>query len=238
MNLVSIRQAVRDLINEQDSSATGVLFPADNAFLDRMISLSAELVELDLADHLPTDFLDYEVISLQADVDKYRLSRPYTRIVAIKNNLTGDTKHIIPYYDTLDDLVAATAGESGDPRGWSLKGEYIYFLPKPSGDVAGFAKCWFITTEPESMGAAGPRVIPEKAHKLVAMMACILIAKQQESDSGPWEQLYAYTLDRVRKILGAKVQQQPRFMRASADMRFAADTRDPTQYDTDPYFSR
>jgi hypothetical protein len=236
MTLAQIRTAVRNFINEQ-STETGAMFPSDNVMLDFFINQATEMVTLDLVEFLSEDFLEYEIIDLKAGVDKYNLNHEWLRIVAINRNQSGESTRIIPYFDTLDELMVQTKGETGEPRGWTRKGEWIYFMPVPTGDIDGFAKAWITTPEQVSMGTLGPQKLPRLAHRLVPLAATVIICHQQESKAATrWEKLYTVALESVKKVYGYRIQQQPRFLRPSIDAVIAVDARDPTLYDLDPFF--
>src|SRR5574343_29359 len=158
MTLAEIRTAVRTYLNEEDTD-TGALFPTGSAKLDFFINDAMEMVALDLVEFMPTDFLDYETIDLVAGVDKYRLSREWMRIDEIKRNSSGESPAIIPYFPSMDEMVFAVQGETGEPRGWTLVNEWIYFRPIPEADYDGFARAYIQIPEQASMAATGPQKI-------------------------------------------------------------------------------
>jgi hypothetical protein len=237
MNLAEIRQATKNLIFDSTKENGSLLLNKNNNVLDDFINQAVEIVYMDLAEFIQeSHLLDYETFNLQAGVDKYTLSHPFTRIMAVKQNQDGDFPKIIRYFNTLDELEMSTVGETGEPRGWTLKGDYIMVRPIPDVDYDGWAKIWFTATENDTMSTAGPRILPSKSHRLIPLMSAILIGKQAGVATGGFEQLYTYYLERVRVILGFRVQQQPRFVRPGFSDQSAADSRLPNFYDTSEYF--
>lgn len=236
MTLAEIRTAVRTYLNEEDTDA-GALFPAGSAKLDFFINDAVEMVSLDLVEFMPTDFLDYETIDLVSGVEKYRLSREWMRIDEIKRNTTGESPTIIPYFNSLDEMLFAIKDETGEPRGWTLVNEWIYFRPTPDADYDGWARAYIQIPEQESMALTGPQKLHRMAQKLIPLAAMVLIAHSLESKaSARWEKLYAYRLARITRVLGMKVQQQPRFLGAPFGIRSISDERDPNFYDTSGFF--
>jgi len=239
MTLAELRTATRNL-SRQAESDSGTLFPAGDVLLDWFINSAAELVTLDLVDYLPSNFLTYEDISLVAGTSSYTLTAEWLQIYAMKRNVTDESAQIIPYYETTEELLAQVNGETAEfPVGFTLKGNSIIFMPKPSVSKTSYARCWIIAVESATIGSAGPTYIPRHAHRLIPLMACVLIGQMLESKAtGYWEKMYQYWLGRVRDIVGQRIQQQPTFVKGSFTDKMYRDSRDLAFIDRVGYLDR
>ena len=236
MTLAEIRAQVRAMLL-QDSTDAGTLLPVDNVRLDMYINMATEAVVLDLAEDDPTTFLDTENITLIAGTASYALTKEWLRIMDLKINVTSQSPYSLRYYDTLDDLYLHTVAETAaEPLGWTLKGQSIVFAPTPSVAYTSWATAWILKPEVATMATAGPAILPRASHRLIPIMAVIIIGKVQETVTSEWEKLYAYWYARVANILGFKVQSTPRFVRSSIDNRTSVTTRDPAFYDRLRFF--
>jgi hypothetical protein len=217
MTKAQIRTAVRNLLNDQETDA-GTLFPSNNVLLDAFIDSAFEMVLLDLMEWTREDLTDYEDITLVAGTDKYTLTKEFVQIICLKTNTTGNSSEIIPYYETIDELRYKTAGETGEPRGWTSKEHYIYFSPTPSVAATSWVRAWLITPEAATMPTAGPQKLPRVSHQLIGFKAAVLAAVSQESKvAKTLEALYQGHLNTVRKILSNRVLGQPRFVRSGIE---------------------
>jgi hypothetical protein len=217
MTKAQIRTAVRNLLNDQETDA-GTLFPSNNVLLDAFIDSALEIVTLDLMEWTREDLLSYEDITLVSGTATYALTKEYVQIVCLKTNTSGNSSEIIPYYDTIDELRYKTAGETGEPRGWTLSGDDIYVSPTPSVAATSWARAWIITPEAATMATGGPTKLPRTSHQLIGFKAAVLAAVSQESKvAKTLEALYQGHLNTVRKILSNRVLGQPRFVRSGIE---------------------
>lgn len=237
MTLAEIRAAVRAMVHE-DSQEAGALLKADNILLDYAINAAADAVVLDLVPVVPHFFVTYEDISLVSGTSSYTLTKEWMQIVAVKKNVSGQAPAIIPYYENEDEFYAQNTGETGsEPKGWTLNGASIMFMPKPSAAYASWARVWIVKPEASTMATTGPTMIPRMAHRLIPLMATIILAKIVESkNDSKWEALYKYTLTKVERVLGPAVQQQSRFVRPPMGEVVSVDARDKVLYDRVGFF--
>ncbi|MHA2065669.1 MAG: hypothetical protein ACXABY_14935 [Candidatus Thorarchaeota archaeon] len=231
MNQAAIRTAVRNFIKEQDSDA-GTIFPADNTKLDFFIDTALELVVFDLIEFLPEDFIVEETISLVANTATSTLTNEFLWIWSMQRNTTDKSPRQIPFVNWRQKPYKTYVGETAeDPRAFTLKGETIVWLPTPSTAKTDYANAILIVPEAAAMAAGGPAYIPRPAHRLVPLMCAVLIAQMKDQDTKGWEKLYAYFLTKSRDVLGARVQQQPKFLGESVVEREVMTTRDKAFFD-------
>lgn len=233
MNQAAIRQAVRDIVKE-DETDTGTLLPSGDALLDRFIEWAIENVTLDLIDWLPEkqDFIDYEDITLVANQANYTLTAEWLQMWCMQKNVTDKSPRQIDYIDVSQMPFNMNIGETAEhPTGWYLDGTTIYFVPTPSTAATNYARCWMIVPEGTTMAAGGPAYIPRIAHKLIVWQAAILIGIMNEYDIRTHIAMYQNMLDKVVGVVGYKIQQQPRFLKESMFEKSTVSSRDPALYD-------
>jgi hypothetical protein len=232
MTKAQIQAAVRYL-SRSSSTAAGTLFPVDNVFLDFLIDMAAEAVVIDLVDWIPDVFLATEDLSLLANTPDYNLAAEWMQIFAIKNNVSGQDPWILPFFQNHDEYMAKYAGETGgEARGWTLKGNTIVIMPTPSVASAARYRVWYTKPEAAVIAVAGPTMIPRVAHRLIPIMALILLSNVLEAKVGTrWEKLYAYWLEKINVLLHFRVQQQPKYLGGSFLNASASDSRDPAFFD-------
>lgn len=233
MTLANIRQAVRDLLKENETDS-GTLLPSGDALLDRYIEWGTEQVTLDLIDWLPEkqDFIDYEDISLVANQANYTLTAEWLQIWCMQRIETDRAPTTIGYIDIDQRAYEATIGETAeDPNGWYLDGTTIYFVPTPRTAKTSHIRCWIISPEGTTMAASGPAYIPRIAHKLIVWQAAILIGIMNEYDIRTHVVMYEKMLDKVVGVVGYKIQQQPKFLKGSHFEKTGISTRDRAFYD-------
>lgn len=232
MTLAQIETAVRNLAKDTSAEA-GTLFPSDNTLLDFFIDSAAELVVIDLVPYLPTFFLDYEDITLVANDQDYTLTKEWLQIWNLAKNVSGEDPQPIEYIPWHDELVAQYVGETMEyPRAWTLRGNQIIFLPKPSTGVTNYARVHIIKPEAAVMVAGGPAMIPRVAHRLVVLKAMELVSTMLEVKIVQvWEKLYAKFFGGITKVLGNLVQGQPRFLGNAFREKQYVDRRDKALFD-------
>ena len=235
MTKAAIITSIRNLANEISTDAGAFLEDANNVtdFADD----AAELVVLDLVEFMPTRFLDYEDINLIKGTAGYALTKEWLQIWSLNKNVTSDSPIPIPYADIQDVARYQYVGETAEePDGWYLKGLTITFVPTPSVAKAAYARAWLVTPEAATIATAGPTMIPRVAHRLIVYMACILVGVALEANTSKFENLYNYRLKKTKDVIGAQIQQQPRFLNPSVAERSLISSRDRAFFDTDPFF--
>jgi hypothetical protein len=232
MTLAEIRTAIRNLSRNQ-STATGTLFPSDNVFIDFIINMATEAVVVDLVDWMPDIFLATENITLVSGTADYALTAEWLQIISVKKNVSGENPTQLTFYSTQHEYLAQYVGESNtEPDAWTLKGNTIVIMPTPGAAVASYLKVWFTRPEVATMVTAGPSYIPRMAHRLIPLMAMIMIANTLEAKVGTrWEKLYEYWLKKIQELLFFRVQQQPKFLNPSYVEGSLLDSRDPAYFD-------
>lgn len=237
MTKAQIQTSVRNLCNEMSADAGAFLREEEN--LNDFIEDAAEIVVLDLADLMPQRFLTSENMNLVAGTAGYNLTSEWLQIWTLNRNENGHNPTPIDFVDTPDIMDHMYVGEThADPSGWYLKGTQINFVPTPSENKTAGVKAWIITAESAKIADTGPTMIPRVAHRLVVYMACILIGTALEANTGNFQALYKYRLDRVKRIIGPQVQSQPRFVKPSVAKRSLSHERERAFYDDDYFFGR
>lgn len=231
MTLAQLRTAIRNIVKEWDTDS-GTLFPSNNTMLDFYINWATEDVALELADYIPTDFLDYEDITLVADQNNYDLTAEWLQIWAMQKNVSDESPKIIPYIPVHSRAYKEYVGQtSSEPAGWYLDGTTIMFTPTPSTAKTDYARCWIIVPEGESVGANGPTYIPRIAHKLIVLEAAILVGTMNGVELRDLMILYKMQFERVTNVLAYRIQQQPNFLQDSMFSRQQITTKDPALFD-------
>lgn len=230
MTKAQIITSIRSLCDEVSTDAGAFLEDANNVtdFADD----AAEIVVLDLVEFMPERFLIYEDISLLANTAGYALTAEWLQIWSLNRNKTSEAPTPINHVDIQNVLNYMYVGETAEePEAWYLKGTQINFVPTPSVAKTNYARAWIVAPEAATIATAGPTMIPRIAHRLVVYMACILVGKALEASVSSFTALYQYRLKKIRDVIGAQVQQQPRFLNPSVYERSLISTRDRAFYD-------
>ena len=229
MTEAQIRTAIHNLLKEY-STDTGALLAADNLIIDDFITDAAEDVVLDLVQYLPESFLTDENVTLVADTKNYSLTTEYLQIWSAQKNVSDDSPSTIYEIPIVDRDQHEYVGQTDpEPIHFYREGDVINFVPTPSAAVTNYAKFWLVAAETAAMADAGPTYIPRVAHRLIVYRAAELIAVMTGDNKSSFGGLYAMKFDRVKGVLGARNQYQPRFLRGS-QVDFGG-TRDRTEFD-------
>lgn len=229
MTEAEIRLSTHNILKEY-STDTGALLKADNLLLDDFISDAAEDVVLDLVQFLPESFLTDEDVTLVANTQGYTLTTEYLQIWAAQKNVSDGSPYPIYEIPITDRGLYEYVGQTDPaPIHYYRKGDVIYFVPTPSAAVTDYAKFWLVAAETAAMADAGPTYIPRVAHRLIVYKAAELIAIMCGDNKSSFNSLYLTKFERVKGVLGARNQSQPRFLRGSqGDL---GGTRERTEYD-------
>ena len=233
MTKAEIRSAIRTLLQEAATDA-GSLLPSGDVAIDIYIDWAAEQVVLDLVTYMQEVFLKTENISLAANTATNTLTAEFLQIWGIYKNVSDESPSMIPFIPADEIENYMTVGETAeDPRGFSLRGDTIVWIPTPSSAKTDYCTAWIVTMEAADVPDTGPAYIPRLAHKLICIYASMLICQMTDKPKllGILGKLYEIMLNRVIDVYGYRVQNQPRFLKDSfADKKFLS-TLDPAFHD-------
>lgn len=233
MTKAEIRTAIRTLLQEASTDA-GSLLPSGDVALDIYIDWAAEQVVLDLVTYMQEVFLTTEDISLEANTSTKTLTAEWLQVWGIYKNVSDGTPSVIPFISADEIGNYMTVGETAeDPKGFSLRGNTIVWIPTPSSAKTDYCTAWIVTMEAADVPDTGPAYIPRLAHKLICIYASMLICQMTDKPKllGILGKFYDVMLTRVIDVYGYRIQNQPRFLKgAFSDKKFQS-TLDPALHD-------
>ena len=237
MTQAEIRAKTRTLIHEA-STDLAALMPADNILLDSFIDTALKFVTLELVRTWPQMFTTYEDITLIAAQQNYSLSKAWLQIMTINRNVAGQNPTPLEFIERHSELYFQYVGETAaDPIYYTLVGEQIYFIPKPSVNKTAYCRVWFTQYE-TTLPCGGSVLIPSIAHDAISFKAAQLIAESTGADGERWEKNYIIFMKMATDLLSARIQGQPKYLNEPfRDMR-GRSTADPAFYDRYGFFER
>lgn len=220
-----IRKAIRTFVREESDDAGALL---DNTKLDFYIDTALDVIVMDLIEFAPNIFTASETLTITANTRSTTPTTKWLQIIAAHKNVSDETPTPLEFVPWMNHDQFEYVGQTeNEPLRYSTVGNVIHWIPTPAQTTNNYAKFWFIVKD--EMTTTGPTYIPAAAHRLIPLKSVSLIASALKVKRiGNFEVLYKDHLARVRGVLGAQIQHQPRLLHRNLGTR---STRDLTEYD-------